>query len=51
MALYLLAESVVLNYLALHGEVGRFGQVLPGLTLGAGAELDSLVAFQAIRSA
>jgi hypothetical protein len=45
-----LAEAVVLNYLSLHGEIGRIGQVLPGHILGSGAELDSLVAFQPIRS-
>jgi len=47
----LLAEAVVLNYLALHDEVGRLGQVLPGHGLGAAAELDQLVAFQPIRPA
>jgi hypothetical protein len=46
----LLAETVVLNYLALHDEVARFAQVLPRHGLGAGAELDALVAFQPIRS-
>ncbi len=45
-----LAESVVLNYLALHDEVGRLDAVLPGHALGAGAERDALVAFQPIRS-
>ncbi len=45
----LLAESVVLNYMALHNDVGRFAQVLPNHGLGAGADLDSLVAFQPIR--
>jgi hypothetical protein len=46
-----LAESIVLNYLALHDEVGRIDMVLPGHSLGAGADLDSLVAFQPIRMA
>jgi hypothetical protein len=46
----LLAQSIVLNYLALHGETGRIGQVLPGHGLGSGAELDQLVAFAPIRS-
>ena len=45
----LLAETVVLNYLALHDEVARFAQVLPRHGLGAAAELDALVAFQPIR--
>jgi hypothetical protein len=41
-----LAEAAVLNYLALHGEVGRFATVLPGNTLGASAAvLDPLTAF------
>ncbi len=46
-----LAESIVLNYLALHDEVGRIDMVLPEHSLGAGADLDSLVAFQPIRMA
>jgi hypothetical protein len=45
----LLAEAIVLNYMALHGEVGSFAQVLPGHGLGSPAELDSLVAFAPIR--
>lgn len=45
----LLAEAVVLNYLALHGEVGRFQTVLPGNALGSTpAELDPLTAFAAL---
>ena len=41
-----LAEAAVLNYLALHGEVGAFGTVLPGSTLGTSASvLDPLTAF------
>jgi len=46
-----LVEAVVLNYLALHGEVGRFASVLPGHGLGSAAEIDSLTAFQPIRTA
>jgi hypothetical protein len=46
-----LAEAIVLNYLALHGEVGRLAQVLPGHGLGSAAEIDSLVAFAPIRAA
>ena len=45
----LLAESIVLNYMALHDDVGRFASVLPGHGLGSGAQLDSLIAFQPIR--
>jgi hypothetical protein len=41
-----LAEAIVLNYLALHGEVGQFGTVLPGAQLGTSAAvLDPLTAF------
>jgi len=41
-----LAEAVVLNYLALHGEVGEFGNVLPQSSLGVSASvLDPLTAF------
>jgi hypothetical protein len=41
-----LAEAIVLNYLALHGEVGRFATVVPGATLGSSASvLDPLTAF------
>jgi len=44
-----LAESVVLNYMALHGEVGQFSQVLPAHGLGAtAADLDNLTAFAPI---
>ena len=46
-----LAEAIVLNYLALHDEVGRLAQVLPGHGLGSAAEIDSLVAFAPIRAA
>jgi hypothetical protein len=46
----LLAESVVLNYMALHDEVGRFDTVLPSHGLGMAADMDALVAFQPIRS-
>jgi hypothetical protein len=47
----LLAATVVLNYLALHGEQGRLVEVL-GANHGLGssaAQLDSLIAFQPIR--
>jgi hypothetical protein len=46
----LLAEAIVLNYLALHDEVGQLDQVLPEHGLGSAAEIDSLVALQPIRS-
>jgi hypothetical protein len=46
----LLAEAIVLNYLALHDEVGLFGSVLPGHGLGSGPEFDALIAFQPIRT-
>jgi hypothetical protein len=45
----LLAEAIVLNYLALHNDVGRLSTVLPGHGLGAGAQLDQLIAFAPIR--
>ena len=45
-----LAQSVVLNYLALHDDVGSLDAVLPGHALGMGVELDSLIALQPIRS-
>ena len=45
-----LVEAVVLNYLALHGEVGRFASVLPSHGLGSGAQVDALTAFQPIRT-
>jgi hypothetical protein len=44
----LLAEAVVLNYLALHNQVGRFGSVLPMNGLGSGASFDNLIAFAPI---
>ncbi len=42
-----LAEAIVLNYLALNNEVGRFAQVLPNATL-PGSSLNSLISFQPI---
>jgi hypothetical protein len=44
-----LCESVVLNYMALHNDVGRFAQVLPTHGLGNAAQMDSLIAFAPIR--
>ena len=43
-----LAEAIVLNYLALHGEVGNLGAVLPGH--GLGSALDPLIAFAPLPS-
>jgi len=44
----LLVETVVLNYLALHGEQGRFSEFFPANGLGNAALLDSLTAFEPI---
>ncbi len=44
----LLAETIVLNYMALHGEENNFGTVLPGHGLGNAALQDSLTAFEPI---
>ena len=41
----LLVETVVLNYLALHGEQSRFASLFPGHGLGSSALQDSLIAF------
>ena len=42
----LLAETIVLNYMALHGEQGNFGTVMPGHGLGNAQLQDSLIAFE-----
>lgn len=44
----LLVETVLLNYMALHGEQGQFANVAPRQGLGSGAALDALTAFQPI---
>ncbi len=44
----LLVETVALNYMALHGEVGQFSSKFMGHGLGNSAMLDSLTAFQPI---
>ncbi len=44
----LLVETVVLNYMALHGEQGMFSQVFPRHGLGSASLQDSLIAFNAI---
>lgn len=46
----LLAETVVLNYMALHGENAQFGNALPGHGLGNATLQDSMTAFQPIVS-
>ena len=43
-----LAEMVVLNYLALHGEEANFGMVLDNPGLGTGAAVEPYIAFNAI---
>jgi hypothetical protein len=43
----LLAEAVVLNYMALHDDVGRFATALP--SHGLGSAINNLVAFAPIR--
>jgi len=44
----LLVETVILNYMALHGEQGLFPNVFPGHGLGNNQLRDSLTAFQPI---
>jgi hypothetical protein len=44
----LLVETVVLNYMALHGEQGQFSQKFPGTGLGSASMQDSLIAFNPI---
>ena len=44
----LLVETVLLNYMALHGEQGAFSTVAPQQGLGNATMLDSLTAFQPI---
>ena len=44
----LLVETVLLNYLALHGEQGQFNALVPRQGLGNSTMLDSLTAFQPI---
>jgi len=47
---HLLAQSIVLNYMALHNEAGNFATALPGHGLGSTpADLDALIAFAPIR--
>jgi hypothetical protein len=44
----LLNQTVLLNYMALHGQQGQFAQVFPDQGLGATSDLDLLTAFQPI---
>ena len=44
----LLAETIVLNYMALHGEIGNFSTLFPNHGLGGAAMQDSLTAFEPI---
>ncbi len=46
----LLVETVILNYLALHGEQGNFPLLFPGHGLGNATLMDSLTAFDPIVS-
>ncbi len=46
----LLAQTVVLNYMALHGENGNFDTAMPGHGLGSSGIQDSLTAFEPIVS-
>jgi len=43
----LLVQTVLLNYMALHGEQGNFNSIF-GSSLGAGATLDAMIAFNPI---
>ena len=45
-----LAEMIVLNYLALHDELAKIDQVLPGHSLGSGTTLEKWIAFEPIVS-
>ncbi len=44
----LLVETIILNYMALHGEQGQFGTEFPGNGLGSATLQDSLIAFNPI---
>jgi hypothetical protein len=44
----LLVETVILNYMALHGEAANFPNLFPGHGLGNASMMDSLTAFNAI---
>ena len=44
----LLVETVILNYMALHGEQGNFANLFPMHGLGNARLMDSLIAFEPI---
>ena len=44
----LLAEAIILNYMALHGEQGQFGSLYPTMGLNNPAIYDNLTAFEPI---
>jgi hypothetical protein len=44
----LLVETVILNYMALHGEQSNFGSLFPQNGLGGSILMDSLTAFEPI---
>ena len=44
----LLVQTVALNYLALHGEQGRMGELFPRYGLGNSTLMDGLTAFEPI---
>ena len=44
----LLAETIILNYMALHGEQANFGTLFPSHGLGNSSLQDSLTAFEPI---
>jgi hypothetical protein len=46
----LLVQTIVLNYMALHGEQGNFASLFPGHGLGNSALMDSMTAFAPIVS-
>ena len=46
----LLVETIILNYMALHGEQNNFGNLFPNHGLGNAALMDSLTAFNPIVS-
>jgi hypothetical protein len=43
-----LVETVILNYMALHGDQGQFGTLFPNQGLGSAAGLDAITAFEPI---
>jgi hypothetical protein len=44
----LLVQTVILNYMALHGQQGQFGTLFPTQGLGSAAGLDAITAFEPI---